>query len=208
MQLSLFFYNILIFITISKALLALYFLPNRDYDIFVDGIVDPTLIGSEPSFEQINLPDQTTGLESKIFDDNNDLNPMPGLNSNLFLADDVNLDQLTGSNIVLADDESCDLSIADDTQLFGKVRREASCWASPAGQARQPKRPKNNDELSRFRFFYTDYMVSDLSEAMCPSDVFGTSILPVCLNIVNGHIIPVPGQLWSDLQDVSRTPEI
>lgn len=188
-------------------MLALHFLPNRDYDIFVDATVDPTLIGSEPSFEQINLPDQTTGLESNIFDDNSDLNLLPELNSNLFLADDVNLDQVTGSSIVLADDDSCDLSIADDTQLFGKVRREASCWASPAGQARQPKRPKNNDDFSSFRFFYTNVKVSDLSEAMCPSDIFGTSILPVCLNIHNGHIIPVPGQLWSDLQDVSRTPE-
>lgn len=205
MQFPLFFCIISISITISNASLASRFLQNRDSDIFIDATVDPALISNQPSFEQISLPDQITDLELEFFDDNDDPNPMPGLDSNLFLADDVNLNQVTGSSILLADDNSCDLGDADDIQLFGKVRRQPLCWTSPEGQAIRRKKPKKDDELSNLRFFYTDQMVLDLSEAMCPPYIFGTSILPVCLNTLSGHIVPVPGQFWFDLQDVSGT---
>lgn len=174
-------------------------------DYFWDAPVDPTLIDNEPSSEQKSPLDQTTDPYSNIVDDNYDSYPTTGLSINMFIPDDFNLSEMTDSSFVLADDSFCGLDDMDETDSFRKVRREDLCHNPPMSQTKPRIRPKKNARLSDLRFFYKDPMMMDISEAMCPPDIFGTSTLPTCLTSFDGRSIPVPGRDWFNLEDVFRT---
>lgn len=205
MQSPLFFAISCISLAISSAIIASRSLQNFEADLFGDAPLDPFLIDNDPSFEQMSPLDQITDLDSNMFDDNYGRYPMTGLDTNMFISDDVNPSQVTDSSFLLADDNFCDLGDADETDLFRNVRRETSCRNPPVSQAKPPERPKKNTQSSNPQSFYKDPMVLDISEAMCPPGIFRTSTLPVCLTAFDGRSIPVPGQDWFDLQDVFRT---
>lgn len=194
-----------IFFTISDTLTALGSLQNLEIDIFGDVPFDPTFIDNEPSSEQMSPLDQTTDPNLNLFDDSRDRYPATEQDMNMFIPEDVNLNEMTDSSLLLADDSFCDLDVIDETGWFRKVRRETFCRDTPVNQVKPQKRPQKNAPLSDLRFFYTDPMVMDVSEAMCPPHIFRTSTLPTCLTAFDGRSIPVPGQDWFNLEDVFRT---
>lgn len=191
--------------TISYSITAPRSLEDLEVDLFWDAPVDPTLIDNEPSSDQKSPLDQTTDLYSNLFDDSHGRYPPAGPDINMFIPDDVNLSETTDSSILLSDDNFCNRDDIDENDLFRKVRRETFCQDPPVGEVKPQKRPKKNARLSDLLLFYKDPMMMDISEAMCPPGIFGTSTLPTCLTAFDGRPIPVPGQNWFNLEDVFRT---
>lgn len=191
--------------TISYALIAPRSSQNLEADLFGNAPIDPTLISVEPSFEHMGPLDQPPDPYSSFFFDNHDPYLTAELDTNNFISEDNNLNQLTDSTFWLADDNFCDLDNTDENDLFRKVRRETSCRDPLVSQVKPRKQPKKNAQRSDLRFFYKDPMVLDISKAMCPPEIFGTSILPTCLTAFDGRSISVPGQDWFNLENVFRT---
>lgn len=191
--------------TIGYSMSAPRSLEDLNTDYFWDVPVDPNFIDNELSAEQKSPLDQTTDPYSNMFEDNHDRYPITEPEINVF-TDDVDLSEMTGSSFLLADDSFCGLGDIDETDSVHKVRREAFCQDPSMSQVKPRIRSKKkNVRQSDLRFFYKDPMVMEISEAMCPPEIFGTSTLPTCLTTFDGRSIPVPGQDWFNLEDVFRT---
>lgn len=202
---------ILVLIAIANSQRGLSFLRNRDGDPFAGVILDPALLAIEPSLEGMDPPDQMIGLDSNIFlDDNAESDQVPDPYENSLLGGNIGLDPTTeaDSDLFLANDIACGASNNDNAQLFGKARRDdTSCKTPPVGQA-QPSNPSNKDDPFNFVEFLNKRpplkAFSPLPE-ICPPEIFGTSIIPVCDSPGNTRIVQPPGSAWCKLYDVYRT---
>lgn len=171
-------------------------LEDLDPILFSDASLDLTL------FQNENLSDRPIESSLNFFLDDNDassslteLDPNlsdgdnGGWESGVLFGDQDDPNQILGtdSTFLLGSDFGCDISDADNTPLFSKVRRRESCPDPFVGQAETPDQPKddpnapNNDDAPRLNPYAAvlkEYLFRN--PLICPMKVFGLSNVPVC----------------------------
>lgn len=162
-----------------------------DFDV---SLVDVSLFDED----SLSFPDQDSlnflGEDSLNFLDDpsiqtmNPLDQSTGSDIDWFLDDQLSQTTEPDSSSFLADDIDCDAFNADDTQLFGKRRRDAAC-KNPSTSSAQRKKPGKGfgpptDPFSINQFINTRPSLADFRESfeVCPFVYFGTSNTPVCSN--------------------------
>ena len=131
-------------------------------------------------------PDSLNFLDDPSIQTTNPLDQSTGSDINTFLDDPLSQTTEPDSSFLLADDINCDAFNADDTQLFGKRRRDAAC-TNPSTSSAKPKKPKKgfgptNDPFNFNEFIKTRPSLADFQESSdaCPAFYFGDSNTPVC----------------------------
>lgn len=158
-------------------------LVDLDMVAFDDTSHDPALFDLDKIFDQPTEPplnffldandqsrfaaDEVSGLS---FDNNGPWS------ANDFLPDSDYSSQLveTNSDSLLSGLGAC-FGLADDGQLWGKVRRGESCRSPPVGQTEKPNQPMEFNP-------YASVLSKALrrNEEICPFRIFGYSNIPVC----------------------------
>jgi hypothetical protein len=200
---------ILVLFAVANSQRGLSFLRNRDSDPFADVTLDPAFLVDDPSLKGMDPPDQMIGLDSNVFlHDNVGLDQVPEPSEDFLLAGNIALDPTTEADpdLLLANDIGCDASNTDSAPIFGKVRRENSCKTPPVGQAESPN-PFNIDDPFNFDQFLKKRPSPPLFQAhpeICPPKIFGPSIIPVCDTPGSTRIVQQPGSVPCKLYDVYR----
>lgn len=169
---------------------------NPDPILFSDASRDVTL------FQNENLADRPIESPLDFFLDDNDwwsslteLDPNlshtdnGGWESGVLFADQDDPKQRLGteSSFLLGSDFGCDISDAENTSLFGKVRRRKSCPVPFVGQAENPDQSKhdpnapssgNTPRPNSYAAVLNEFLFRN--PTICPSRVFGLSNIPVC----------------------------
>ena len=86
------------------------------------------------------------------------------------------------SSFFLADDINCDAINADDTQLFGKRRRDTSCKI-PDVEIKDPVKMSNpSDPFALEQVLRKASLMADFKKSFesCPAKIFGDSNIPAC----------------------------
>lgn len=164
---------------------------------------DLTHLLDEPTVGDMNSPDLMTDLNYDLFSDKD-----TELGSNFFLDDDVEPNPLLESdpssflsNNFFCDDNSFN---ANDFQLFGKIRRRASCSTLLAAEAVQ-QGGSNQDtyiDLDKLvQFLQRPLPVFEKLPDICPSKLYGLSNTPVCdvPDITNFAEIPTGSTLLQNI---------
>lgn len=153
---------------------------------------DESLFSNEFSLEETDPSNQDVAPDWNGLLADNDLDPITEFDLNRPLAGEGYLDE-SGSNFLLADnDVACD-SDAENTQLFGKVRRENLCRDPRLGQTGGFSQKDPFDEFNKL-FTITDPLAPFPEDSeTCPKRNFENSNIPVCKEeIPPDDIVPIP----------------
>lgn len=173
-------------------------------------------IFDDPSLEDINLSDSTITLDSDwLVSETVDSN---GPDSSVFSPNTFLLDESDPSFLSASDDLACDVSNADDKQLFAKKHRRSSCLVPFVGNTENHNGPPNqnepsnqgddlntnnedNQETAPTPLFAPLDIFSDDVE-LCPPRIFKTSNIPVCRTFLPGTYLLIPGEQYVTLLNV------
>lgn len=133
--------------------------------------------------------------------------------SSVFSPEILLLDESNPSLLSASDDLACDVSNADDMQLFDKKRRGSSCLVPFVGNTENQNEPSTqgddfnsnnepNQEIAPTGLFAPLEIFSDDVE-LCPPRIFKTSNIPVCRVFLPGTYILIPGVRYVTLLDVA-----
>lgn len=169
-------------------------------------------------------PDQAFTPDSNWLLDENTLNSAPEPNLDWFsenvdsndldlntVFSDISYPEKPDLNSLFADDgQACDVGNADDTQLFGKKRRESSTCTPRKGEVDNPSGPGSNDgpdqsgepNQENIPQFFAPLSIFPKDVELCPPEIFKDSNIPVCRDFVPAAYVWVPGQLYVTLRDV------
>lgn len=163
----------------------------------------------ELSLEDTKPTDQASLLDSNWLSDNVDsIDSDP----NILFSDIPYLDGTDSGSLFAKTDNACDVGTADDVQLFGKKRRDAStCKNTFTGQVGNQNEPdegngsdqsgESNQENLPLVFTPTDIFPKEFD--VCPPTIFKDSNIPVCRVFLPGTYILIPGEQYVTLLDVA-----
>lgn len=166
---------------------------------------DDSLFSNELNLDDFNSWNQDVGLDTNGFLAGNALDPITEFDSNQSLAENDIVDEWA-SNFLLADnDVACGLDGAEDTQLFGKVRRENVCRDPQVGQAKKPDEPIQNpfDAYKKLITITEPLAPFPPDTETCSKRRFDTSNIPVCKDeFPPEDLLPVPRTRAFNLRNI------
>lgn len=179
-------------ISAPKVLSSSMFLERALFDV----APDDGLFSNEQSLEDVNSWDQDVGSDLSVLLADSSPDLIREFDPNQSMANNDFLDE-SASDFFLADsDVACRVGDAENTNLFGKVRRENVCRDPQLGGVRRPDEPTPNPfDAYKNLITITDPLAPFPPDSQtCSPRGYESSNIPVCKDeYPPGDIVPVPG---------------
>ena len=170
---------------------------------------DQTITSDSNGFPNVDFLNTATQSDVDWLSENVDLNSPDSIN---LFSDIPYSDEPDSISLFAKIDNSCDIGTTDDTQLFGKKRRETSTCKSPyTGEAANQNGPDHDDgpgqsgesNPENVPQVFAPLSIFPEDFDLCPPTIFKDSNIPVCRDFVPGTYILIPGVQYVTLLDVA-----